>query len=166
MHLYVMQNEHGLLKIGRSVRVEQRRAALEKTEDCRIAIVFVVEDEGLNEEWLHLEMDDHRVIGEWFEGSEEAKAHLLRTLEWTEPVQRPHAFARGEAAEGWLARLEAKRAGRALNRELGRLALDKKQRPLPPESDPGRFMDTHIPPSLSPFRASPLYQAQARQRTP
>lgn len=38
-HLYVMQNQFGLVKIGKSVDVELRRRRLSKADNCEITLV-------------------------------------------------------------------------------------------------------------------------------
>ena len=78
-HLYVMQNEFGLIKIGRSIAVESRRQNLQQTDRCQIEIVAVFDFWGSLEETIHLELEEFRLIGEWFAGDEEALLQSCRS---------------------------------------------------------------------------------------
>jgi hypothetical protein len=48
--LYVMQCEHGPIKLGRSVDPERRRAALEREHKCKVALVALFPATGHEEE--------------------------------------------------------------------------------------------------------------------
>jgi hypothetical protein len=71
-HLYVMQNAFGLIKIGRSIDPEHRRLRLQTSEHCRIELVLTLKEQGHCEEACHMQLLDHRLAGEWFDGSNEA----------------------------------------------------------------------------------------------
>lgn len=119
-HLYVMQNEYGLIKIGRSVDVERRRIALQTTERCQIKIVEIYTGCGDMEEDIHLDLDDHRLAGEWFDGSDEAKAVLRELIAGDDPpIVWPYAYHREEAA-AWLDHINVVRHADAIRRELYR----------------------------------------------
>ena len=118
--LYVMQNEFGLIKIGRSVDVEQRRATLQSTERCKIAIVEVYTGCGDMEEDIHLDMDDHRLAGEWFDGSDDARAALAELVELSDPpVKWPYAYNRKGAA-AWLDHINVVRHAATIRKSLYR----------------------------------------------
>lgn len=116
--LYVLQNEFGFIKIGRSVDVTQRINALRSGDGCDIHVVELYESCGDLEEWLHIEMEEYRVVGEWFSGTDEARgklAELLATpdMDW----QRPYDL---EAARSWLDNLDEIRGKRATKHLIGK----------------------------------------------
>src|SRR3546814_17853879 len=75
--LYIMQNHVGLIKIGRTGQnVEARRRAIERDDACTIKIVAVIEDGGDFEEIMLANLDEHQVIGEWYDGSEMCRIDL------------------------------------------------------------------------------------------
>lgn len=141
-HLYVMQNEFGFIKIGRSNRVEQRRRALEKTDLCSIRLVASFDDHGHLEEALHLTLDEHRLIGEWFYGDAPARAAIIAAMGLPAGQIWPYPETATVKANGWLDRLEDERANRASIREFGRLALEMERHPC--QSDKTRFYDVQI----------------------
>ena len=69
-HLYLMQNEHGSVKIGRSVDPERRRKSIQVEDCCNVQIVGVKENWGEFEEEIHIELESLglRIDGEWFYG--------------------------------------------------------------------------------------------------
>lgn len=115
--LYLMQNEHGLIKVGRSIDPERRRHALEVGENCRIVLVLQVAKGGWQEERVHLALSAHRVVGEWFSGtqvSREAIAKVVgQTLNW--PFELDEA-----AAAGWVAAFDERKNRQYLHREISR----------------------------------------------
>jgi len=123
MHLYVLQNEHGLLKVGRAADVERRRRQLERTDACRIATVIVVPDQGHSEEAVHTALSDHRMSGEWFDGTEEARAAVVRAVGWIGAVEWPHSRADGRAVQSWIDLIEERRAVRMAEQELRRILV-------------------------------------------
>lgn len=119
-HLYVMQNEFGLIKIGRSVDVERRRLTLQSTERCRIQTVEIYTGCGDMEEDIHLDMDDHRLAGEWFDGSDEARAALCELISCDDPpIRWPYAYD-PSGASAWLDHINVVRHAAAIRRELYR----------------------------------------------
>lgn len=122
-HLYVMQNEHGCIKIGRSVDPWQRCKSLRHTEHCQVELVAAYEGGGEDEESIHLELSDFWLEGEWFDGADNARAAIegifgLGPLEWK--------FAHdATGAAKWLDHLRVVRDGayvrRALSRVIARL---------------------------------------------
>lgn len=115
--LYVMQNEHGLIKIGRSVDPEQRRRQLQLLDQCQIKIVTVLAERGRREPAVHRALRKYHIDGEWFAGdvvSREAMVRVLRVgdLRW------PFSLAEA-AAEAWLERLFDLRAVRLAEKEYG-----------------------------------------------
>lgn len=99
LDLYVMQNAHGLIKIGRSSTPTRRRLQLEQQTHCPIEIISVLPAFGHHEERVHLLLSQFSLGGEWFSGSQEAKdainAALNTTLTWLYPLD-------AQAAELWL----------------------------------------------------------------
>jgi Meiotically up-regulated gene 113 len=115
-----MQSEFGLIKIGRSVNVESRRINLQTTERCKMALVEVYEGCGNMEEELHIDMDDYRLAGEWFDGSDEAREALTKLMGADDPpIEWPYIYDRKGAAE-WLDHINVVRHAAAIRRELYR----------------------------------------------
>ncbi len=83
LSLYVMQNEFGAIKVGRSAEPEERKRQLIQELRCQIKLVTVVPKAGHREEWCHLQMAEHSLAGEWFSGSDDARAHVAKLLEAT-----------------------------------------------------------------------------------
>ena len=98
--LYVMQNEFGLIKIGRSINPEQRRCSLESYEKCRITMILVRPGEGHREEEFHIKLADSRIGGEWFEGTEESRIAIARAFA-PDMLNWRHTYA-PERADHWL----------------------------------------------------------------
>src|SRR5438309_1979624 len=128
-HLYIMQNHVGFIKVGRSANVEARRRALERTDECSIAIVAIIETAGEFEETMHVNLGDHRIIGEWFEGDELCRDCIAIEVEaLSDAIGRelpklvwPYALAEDELADGWLARCEQHRTGVSIDKEIQRV---------------------------------------------
>lgn len=150
-HLYVMQNHVGFVKIGRSVRVEARRRSLETTDECTVAIVAVVEDAGDYEETILLNLNEHRLIGEWFEGDKlcrdcvaieiEALSEALGRdppkLEW------PYLLADDDATNDWIERCEGRRTIASINRQYSRIIRDM-DKGEPEKPDTSRYWDVNL----------------------
>lgn len=86
-HLYVMQNEFGCIKVGRSVDPWARQYALRQTERCQVELVIAVEGGGEDEEGIHYSLRKHHLVGEWFAGTDAARKAVVKefrplTLEW------------------------------------------------------------------------------------
>lgn len=115
-----MQNEFGLIKIGRSIDVERRRLTLQSTERCRIQTVEIYTGCGDMEEDIHLDMDDHRLAGEWFDGSDESRATLCELISCDNPpIGWPYAYD-PSGASAWLDHINVVRHAAAIRRELYR----------------------------------------------
>lgn len=80
LFLYVMQNAHGLIKIGRSDNPQRRVLEVQKAARCAVALIVSFPEAGHFEEWIHLEMAGHRIVLEWFEGTAVARAALAALL--------------------------------------------------------------------------------------
>lgn len=78
--LYVMQNEFGAIKIGRSAQPEERKLQLEQELRCKIKLVTVMPKAGHREEWCHLQMAEHSLEGEWFRGHAASRAQVEKLL--------------------------------------------------------------------------------------
>lgn len=122
-NLYVMQNEFGFIKIGRSVDVERRRLTLQTTERCKISVVEEFAGCGDLEEDLHIEMADFHVAGEWFDGSDEARDALSGFIGADDPpIEWPYKNDQ-DMAVAWLQHIEVVRHAaairKALDREIG-----------------------------------------------
>ncbi len=73
MTLYVMQNMHGLIKIGRSANPIQRRKQLRQQARCAVELVATFPNAGHFEEWVHAQLETHRAALEWFNGDDVAR---------------------------------------------------------------------------------------------
>lgn len=128
--LYIMQNHVGLIKIGRTGQnVEARRRAIERDDACTIKIVAVIEDGGDFEEIMLANLDEHQVIGEWYDGSEMCRIDLASevralcealtcdapTLDW------PYNLANQETTENWLVECEQRRIAASVVRQYSRV---------------------------------------------
>jgi hypothetical protein len=80
-HLYLMQNEFGCIKIGRSVDPWLRARKLPQTEHCRIELIAAFEGRGEEEELVHLELVEYRLLGEWFDGADLARRAINQLFE-------------------------------------------------------------------------------------
>jgi len=129
-----MQNEHGLIKIGRSDDPERRRRSLETEEMCRIAIVAVQENWGEFEEEIHIDMGECRVLGEWFEGDDFTREMSL--IHFNLPPVTPWPFEYDiEAAGAWLDRVEEWRWFRTIRKFITAVILELKREPGSPYLD-------------------------------
>jgi len=118
-HLYLMQNCHGLIKIGRSTDPERRRKSLESLEKCRIEIVGVQENWGDYEEEIHIEMADFHLVGEWFDGDDFTREIALIHFDFPPDTIWPFDLDQ-VAADEWLDRQFEWRNERFLQRRLRR----------------------------------------------
>lgn len=111
--LYVLQNQYGYVKIGRSVDVASRMAAIASVDRCRVEFVFGFRNAGEDEEAVHDALADHWVGGEWFRGSPEALAAIEAELSPDERVSWPFEW---DEAGGrlWLERVYVLQDGRSL----------------------------------------------------
>lgn len=118
--LYVVQNQFGLIKIGRSVDIDQRVDSIQKTTRCKLSVVATFSNCGDLEETVHLGAGEFRLLGEWFCGSEKARAAINNALGRSR-IQWPISYDASRAAE-WLRRLaivrELEACSKALYREI------------------------------------------------
>ena len=80
LFLYIMQNEHGLIKIGRSDDPQRRVVEAQKSARCPVTLIATFPEAGHFEEWVHIQMADHRIGLDWFEGTREARDVLAALL--------------------------------------------------------------------------------------
>ena len=137
-HLYVMQNEFGLIKIGRSISVQTRRNNLQQTDQCRIEIVAVIDFWGPLEETIHLELDEFRLIGEWFYGDAEARAAIEGVIKRESSIDWPFAYDE-VGAEKWFDHLTVVRRANYISKELYRTV-----RMMKASGEPGWVHDSRI----------------------
>ncbi|WP_425985756.1 GIY-YIG nuclease family protein [Brevundimonas sp. TWP1-2-1b1] len=133
--LYVMQNEFGLIKIGRSLNPELRRKNLQSNERCAIAIVAVLEKQGHLEEAIHLSLMDHAIEGEWFDGTAAARAAVIRAIPTLGACDWPFEHCANGAAE-WLDELYERRDQRSVEKLYRRILQVHLQQSKPgPDAD-------------------------------
>lgn len=117
--LYVMQNEFGLIKIGRSLDCVTRLYNLRQTERCHIEIIAIYANAGADEETIHIALDDYRLFGEWFAGDDEARAAI--EAEITPPEPLAWRFAYDEAgAEAWFNHMQVVRDASYISKAIHR----------------------------------------------
>ena len=117
--LYVMQNQFGLIKIGRSLDIRQRCTTLQFSERCKIKVVAVYSKCGDLEESIHFRVKEHRLAGEWFNGTELARNAIMTALGDDEPVDWPYLYD-AERAQSWLNHLAALRQADYVRRAIYR----------------------------------------------
>jgi hypothetical protein len=117
--LYVMQNQHGLIKVGRSLDPELRRRALEYSEECSISLVLVRPNEGHREEEVHLQLGEHRVAGEWFDCTPQARRAIEAALAPDQCVAWPCTLDRA-GAKAWLEGFWERQDTAHIQREISR----------------------------------------------
>ncbi|MGZ9068263.1 MAG: GIY-YIG nuclease family protein [Allosphingosinicella sp.] len=128
-HLYIVQNEFGLIKVGRSVDVAGRIRSLQSTDRCRIHIVETFRECGDMEESLHIDLAEYGLFGEWFEGTRRARAALAGLL-GIEDIRWPVAYDK-KAAARWIAHMEKVRLARARRRAIYRVLTFLRQAKAP-----------------------------------
>lgn len=146
-----MQNHLGFIKVGRSTRVEHRRRSLEVADECTIRLVAVVEGAGEFEETMLFNLDEHRLIGEWFEGDDLCRACVeIEVASLSEALGReprklmwPYPLADDAAADDWIKRCEDRRALVSINNAYGRQIASMKEAE-PTEPDPSRYHDVAL----------------------
>lgn len=117
--LYIIQNDHGLVKIGRSADVHSRVSALRSIDRCEIEIVYVFPGQGDHEEAAHLALANIRVTGEWFSGEPRALSRIKQYFKLPSDFQWPYSLDKRAAAK-WLTWLEAERDHQARVRDFNR----------------------------------------------
>ncbi|MFM0327786.1 GIY-YIG nuclease family protein [Caballeronia glebae] len=103
MALYVVQNAHGLFKIGRSRDVRRRLIGLTHSHNIAVQTLLILEECGHFEEWIHLSLDADCVANEWFSGDDEGRL----AIEALFGVRLDCPFKHDPvAAENWIEHIE------------------------------------------------------------
>ena len=136
-HLYVMQNEFGCIKVGRSVDPWERRRNLCQSEHCKIELVAAFEGGGEDEEAIHIELDEYRLEGEWFDGAGETRAAVERIFR-LDPSEWKFDHD-PDGATKWLGHLRGVRKAHAVRRFVA-TTISALRVPAEPDWD----MDVHI----------------------
>lgn len=97
--LYVMQNQHGAIKIGRSDDPAKRLKALEASTNSKIRIVAVLPQQGAQEERVHIRLRRYHFSGEWFSGCKSCQRAIGQTLRLSK-IRFPYSWKRARA-EQW-----------------------------------------------------------------
>lgn len=106
VHLYLMQNHLGLIKIGKAVDVERRRKCLISADRCEIQIVHVLRNRGNRErEYLAL-LRTARRYGEWFDGDECTRKTVRGLFDLPADVAWPFPLAADDLVDAWLNQLD------------------------------------------------------------
>lgn len=136
--LYVMQNEHGLIKVGRSQNPEARRASLQRNNRCRVELILVLPGKGDREEATHRRIGKFRMEGEWYEGTANACAAVARTVKRGCVLSWPFAY-NADAAELWLDQFSEHRV-----RRYDRQRFQKLHSKVRHTQHPSRSIDSSI----------------------
>lgn len=88
-HLYVMQAADGRVKIGRSIKPEERRRALETAAGLRLHLLIVVDGAGAREAKVHSALSAFRGVGEWFRNAPELWEGLTFLMGAVTPRVKP-----------------------------------------------------------------------------
>ena len=117
-HLYVIQNEFGLIKIGRSIDPWTRLRQIRQTDRCRAELIAVFDGGGEDEEAIHIALDRFRLEGEWFDGSLTAREAVEMMLgiapsEWKFELDKSRA-------DGWIAHLRVVRDASYIRQSITR----------------------------------------------
>lgn len=103
--LYVMQTEHGLIKIGRAENVEIRKRRIEDDYGCHMVVVSVFPGRGNEEGRIHDRLIAHRLaVGhsrEWYSGNDAARAAIGEQLSPDLPIIWPIQLSE-RAAQEWI----------------------------------------------------------------
>src|SRR5579859_2718013 len=88
-HLYVIESEVGLVKIGRSNDPRKRCAALQTASGMTLRIAKILKDRGHEERAIHLILKAHRKNGEWFHDTGEFRGDLYLAIGESSNFRRP-----------------------------------------------------------------------------
>lgn len=141
--LYIMQNQLGLIKIGRSGNVEHRRRTVEIVDACAIQTVAILKNSGDLEETIHLALDDHRVIGEWFDGSEEARTAIVKAVCLRTDIAWPYSLADDDSICDWLDLIEDRRAMISADKAY-QTCIREMRASSECRADPDRYLESKI----------------------
>lgn len=108
-HLYVMQNQFGLVKIGKSVDVELRRRRLSKADNCEITLVHIGEDKGEQERTYLTLLAKYQVYGEWFEGTALSREAIASVCSIPSETIWPFELKDQREIETWIDELDRSR---------------------------------------------------------
>lgn len=101
MKLYLMQNCHGLLKIGVSDDPVGRLVRLQQQFKCAMTLVAVLEGGATHEESFHAKLRRFRRIGEWFSGTDRAREVASELFKLSPNFTWPYPYER-QAAQQWV----------------------------------------------------------------
>ncbi|QKR98698.1 GIY-YIG nuclease family protein [Sphingomonas sp. CL5.1] len=79
--LYVLQNEHGSYKVGRTWSVKRRIYEIQRSDVCKIFPIFSLNECGPWEVYIHNKIRKHVLLNEWFKGNDESRMDLQNLLE-------------------------------------------------------------------------------------
>jgi hypothetical protein len=104
-----MQNQLGLIKVGRSSNVERRRNRIERDDLCHARIVTVAKGQGSKEQLLLKQLASTQIIGEWHDGGDQTRLLItqflrLKRLPWQ------FELAREAQIDSWIDRIELRRS--------------------------------------------------------
>lgn len=80
IHLYILQDEIGRVKIGRSSAIKTRVRQISNSSGLKIHIVATFGRLGSIERELHKILARHRLRGEWFKDTVTFRDRLIREL--------------------------------------------------------------------------------------
>ncbi|WP_342617548.1 hypothetical protein [Rhodoferax sp. GW822-FHT02A01] len=107
--LYVMQNQFGAIKIGRSAQPESRLVQVAQKFRCQVKMVAVFPQNGHKEEWCHVHLAKQSLGAEWFNGIDSTKVRISELLEV--PLTWPYTLD-AAGLKRWLSRVTDEAADR------------------------------------------------------
>lgn len=75
-HLYIVQDESGRVKIGRSTDPRRRIRGFQTASGHKMTLLLILHDQGGEELAFHRALASHRGIGEWFRDTPEFRQTL------------------------------------------------------------------------------------------
>jgi len=102
LSLYVIQNQFGAIKIGRSAQPEDRAAQVAQLFRCQVKMVAVFPQNGHKEEWCHVHLAKQSLGSEWFDGQDSTRVRISELLK--APLAWPYALDVA-GLERWLSRV-------------------------------------------------------------
>lgn len=118
--LYVLQNEYGLIKIGRSFEPERRCRIVASRDRCKAQIVEVLVGKGFREPAIHRRLERFALGGEWFDGDSAARSAVQRainpSLKWAWPYELDE-----DQADQWLQILDQQQFKRYVELEFSKV---------------------------------------------
>jgi hypothetical protein len=133
--LYLIQNEFGLFKIGRSISPASRLHQIRTVDRCKVATIKLLVNCGHLEEQVHIRLCRFRLTGEWFDGTKTAETAMSKIFALQPSTTLPFSYDPKNAA-AWLKELEIARDRAARIKNHNRFIAS-----IPHYRGPSRMLD-------------------------